>query len=146
MTGREIVELTTEDKWQEAYPVMAQLRTDLDEGTYLELVGRMVDDGYRLFSLRDGGDTAGLAGVAILTNLYYGRHVWVYDLVTDADHRSRGIGSELLSFVERWATDRGCRIVALSSGLQREDAHRFYEEHADMDRVSYVFTKALDDD
>jgi len=32
--------------------------------------------------------------------------------------------------------------IALSSGIQREDSHRFYEA-VDYERVSYVFKKEL---
>ncbi|TFB12835.1 GNAT family N-acetyltransferase, partial [Filobacillus milosensis] len=32
---------------------------------------------------------------------------------------------------------------ALSSGLQRTDAHRFYEDRMDYDKVSYVFKSSL---
>jgi len=77
-------------------------------------------------------------------NMYYGRYVWVYELVTDADHRSEGHGLELLSFVEDWAAENDCQLVALSSGLQREDAHRFYEEQAEMERASYVYKQPLE--
>ncbi|MFB6346002.1 MAG: GNAT family N-acetyltransferase [bacterium] len=83
-----------------------------------------------------------LAGVGIEVNMYYGRHLWVYELITDADYRSEGYGLELVSFLEEWADQKDCERVALSSGLQRKDAQRFYEEKVGMDRASYVYTKS----
>lgn len=144
MGEREIRELATEAEWLDAFPVMNQLRTHLDDETYLEYVREMADDGYRLFAASVDGDVVSVAGVVVRLNMYDGRHVWVNDLVTDADRRSEGHGLALLSFVEDWARERGCENVVLSSGLQRTDAHRFYEERAGMERASYVYKQRLE--
>lgn len=139
----EIRELETRSEWREAYPIVKQLHTDLDEATYLDRLPEMTTDGYRLFAGVVGGEIVALAGVGIEINMYYGRHLWVYELITDVEHRSRGYGLELLSFVEEWAERKGCGLVALSSGIQREDAHRFYEDRAGMERASYVYKRPL---
>ncbi|MFC7058233.1 GNAT family N-acetyltransferase [Halovenus salina] len=60
--------------------------------------------------------------------------------MTDADHRSKGFGKQLFQYLVDWAEDKGCEKVALSSGVQRDQAHRFYEDHVEMDRASYVYT------
>ena len=78
-----------------------------------------------------------------MITLYYGRFVWVCDLVTDKNKRSNGYGERLLSYVHKWAKENSYENVALSSGLQRADAHRFYEEKMGYDKVSYVFKKTL---
>ena len=49
-----------------------------------------------LLAVRDDGAIKALAGIAHLTNLYYGRHIWVYDLITTAAERSKGYGAALL--------------------------------------------------
>lgn len=143
MAEAKIAELQTEAEWMDAFPVMVQLRTHLDEDSYLDYLRAMTDDGYRLFAVSVDDEVVSLAGVGILVNMYYGRHAWVYELVTDADHRSEGHGLELLSFVADWAEKRDCERVALSSGLQRHDAHRFYEERVDMERTSFVYELPL---
>lgn len=76
-----------------------QLRTQLDEGSYLDYLREMTD-GYRLFAVLVNDEIISLAGVGLQVNMYYGRHVWAYELVTDADHRSERHGLELLSFIE----------------------------------------------
>ena len=144
MTDAKIVELESSAEWREAFPVMQQLRTHLDEETFVESVAEMQVDGYRLFALRVAGEIVALAGVRLATNMYYGRHLWVDELVTDESRRSQGYGARLLSFLEDWAADRDCELLALSSGLQRTDAHRFYEETAEMDRRSYIYSQSLD--
>ncbi|RRJ28431.1 GNAT family N-acetyltransferase [Halocatena pleomorpha] len=143
MAETDIQELVTEAEWRSAFPVMSQLRTHLDEETYLDYVRQMTADGYRLFARLVDGEIAALAGVQIQINMYYGRHVWVCELVTDAERRSSGHGLALLTFIAEWADEQGCELVALSSGVQRTDAHRFYEERADMERASYVYKQPL---
>lgn len=139
-----IDELTTEAQWREAFPVMRELRTHLDLDAYLAVLREMAPQGYRLLAVRgDDGAITGLAGIALLTNLYYGRHIWVYDLVTTASDRSQGYGSALLAYVEALARQAGCDMVALASGLQRADAHRFYERRMGYQRRAYTFQKPL---
>lgn len=139
MGDTDVRELETPAERSAAYPVMSQLRPHLSEREFLDALSRQAPDGYRLFSRYLDGAVVSVAGVRILDNLARGRHVWVDDLVTDADHRSAGHGLALLRFVEEWAASEGCDVVALSSGVQRTDAHRFYEERGEMDRVSYVY-------
>lgn len=140
----ELVELTTEAQWREAFPVMHELRMHLDEDTFVAMLCEMVPQGYRLLAVRDdGGAIKALAGIAHLTNLYYGQHVWVYDLITTAAARSRGYGAALLGHVERMARELDCETVALASGLHRLGAHRFYEQRMGYSRTAYTFQKAL---
>lgn len=144
MIEREFRELATEAEWREAYPVMVQLRTHVDEEAFVEYVREMAADGYRLLAAFVDDELVSVAGVTILLNMYDGRHAYVYDLVTDAGRRSEGHGLALLSHVADWATERDCDNLVLTSGLDRTDAHRFYEERAEMDRASYVYRQPLE--
>ncbi len=137
-----IKELQSQKEILEAFPVMNQLRTHLDEKTYLDLVIEAKEkDMYQLFALYDLGEIVAVTGFKPMITLYYGRCVWVCDLVTDNNKRSNGYGDILLSYVYEWAKENGYQSVALSSGLQRTEAHRFYEEKMGYDKVSYVFKK-----
>ncbi len=138
-------ELTTDDEFREAWLVMAQLRTQLSEEKYLALLAPMRAEGYRLLALRADGQIKALAGIILQTNLYDGRHIFVYDLVTDADARSKGYGQRLLERVEDLAQMEGCECVTLSSGVQRHDAHRFYEDRMGYTRPGHVFKKRFAD-
>ncbi|HEU5348268.1 MAG TPA: GNAT family N-acetyltransferase [Ktedonobacterales bacterium] len=139
-----IDELTTEAEWREAFPVMRELRPHLDEATFLTLMRKIQHEGYRLLAARDGqGTIRALAGIAEMTNLYFGHHICVHELITTASERSRGHGKALMDHVEALARDLGCDTVALISGLQRADAHRFYEQKIGMMRTAYNFQKAM---
>lgn len=139
-----IKEMKSAEEIREAFLVMSELRTNLDEESYLEYVDEArKKDMYHLYALYEEGEIVAVIGFTPMITLYYGRSVWVYDLVTRKEDRSKGYGKSLLSFVEKWAKDNGYSSIALSSGLQRHDAHRFYEEKMAYDKVSYVFKKEL---
>jgi GNAT superfamily N-acetyltransferase len=131
------------DELKKAFPIVRQLRTHLTVDDYIELTQSMMADGYRIFCLFDDGEIVSYAGIAILTNLYYGKHIWVYELVTDETKRGKGYGKRLLSYLEKYGKDNALNCIALSSGLQREDAHRFYEDSMGYEKASYVFKKNL---
>lgn len=139
--GIEIIkELQSRREIIEAFPIMQQLRTHLNENSYLELVIDAIEnDSYKMFALYDRDEMVAVVGFKPMITLYYGRFVWVCDLVTNSKKRSNGYGEKLLTFVHTWAKDNGYTSVALSSGLQRTDAHRFYEDKMGYDKVSFVF-------
>lgn len=137
-----IRQLITKQDWLEAFPVMKQLRPHLDENKYLELVEEATEkEGYQLAALFEDNQVQAVIGYQPQVNLYNGRHVFVCDLVTDAENRSKGHGAALLAYVEVWGKENGYELISLSSGFQRVDAHRFYQEKMDYDKVSYVFLK-----
>jgi GNAT superfamily N-acetyltransferase len=138
----QIKELVDEADLRAAWPVMSQLRINHDEDSFVRTVIEMQPRGYRLLAGIDDGAIVALAGIEIMLNLYDDRHVWVYDLVTDENARSRGHGLELLAYIEKLAAEEGCERVALASGLQRLDAHRFYDR-AGYKRMSYTFRKEV---
>ncbi|OCA90083.1 MULTISPECIES: GNAT family N-acetyltransferase [unclassified Bacillus (in: firmicutes)] len=139
-----IKEIKSVNEIVEAFPVMKQLRTHLDENSYLELVlDAQESDRYKMFALVDAGEIVAVIGFKTMITLYYGRFVWVCDLVTDINKRSKGYGEQLLTYVHQWAKENNYETISLSSGLQRKDTHRFYEERMNYDKVSYVFKKSL---
>lgn len=139
-----IQELTTDEDLRRAFPVMNELRTHLLEvSEYEQTLAEMRAGGYRMFASTEDGDIHALAGIAIRTNFYYGKFLYVYDLITSEAERSKGHGKRLLDHLEDLARGEGCQTIALSSGVQRVEAHRFYEEKMGFDRVSYVFKKEL---
>jgi GNAT superfamily N-acetyltransferase len=131
------------DELEQVYPIINQLRTHLSLEEYVLQVKAMISNGYQIICLFEGDNIVSYAGFANLINLYYGNHVWIYDLVTDKEKRGKGYGKLLLSHIEKWAEDNSLSCVALSSGLQRKNSHKFYEKGMNYDRTSYVFKKNL---
>jgi GNAT superfamily N-acetyltransferase len=106
------------------YPVMAQLRPQFARDAFVAQVRRqMQQDRFRLVYLEEDGAVAGFREGEML---HRGRYVYVDDLVTDADSRSRGHGGQLFDWLVAYARAAGCQQLHLDSGVQRAGAHRFY--------------------
>ncbi len=109
------------------FPVMKQLRPRLVEAEFVEQVRRQHESGgYRLAFVEEGRRVRSVAGFRILQNFYYGKFMYVDDLVTDEAAQGRGYGSLLFDWLARLARREGCLNLALDSGVQRFNAHRFY--------------------
>jgi len=125
------------------YPIMLQLRPHLKEP---EFVGRVRSQQKGGFHLAYASDPAGtlhtVAGFRILENLMQGVFLYVDDLVTDADDRSKGWGQLLFDWLVEYARTHGCNTLELDSGVHRHGAHRFYLRNR-MDIVSYHFRVTL---
>lgn len=109
------------------FPVMAQLRPHLDQSQFMERVGRMSKVyGYRILCLEVENDIRAVAGFRVTESLFYGRFLYVDDLITSEQFRSHGYGGLLFDWLVEHAKQNGCDALALDSGVQRFGAHRFY--------------------
>lgn len=68
----------------------------------------------------------GITVFRIIEKTYTGRELYCDDLVTDESLRSSGVGRALIGYMEAVAAERGCDALALDSGTQRHQAHKFY--------------------
>lgn len=126
-----------------SHRVMAQLRPHLSEDAYVAQVHHQeAHDHYRVVALYDNGELRAAGGFRIATCLAMGRHIYVDDLVTDAEARSSGHGKALLDWIEAHGKSLGCKQLVLDSGVQRHAAHRFYLRER-MDIICYNFRKVI---
>ncbi len=125
-----------------AYEVVYQLRTTLTYDEFEDLIYEMRSKEYKMFGIMDGEKLITYAGVAIQTNLYHKRHLYIFDLVTDEKHRDKKYGTMMLEYLNDFAKMGMCENIVLSSGFQREDAHKFYEKNG-FSKKSFVFLKSV---
>lgn len=135
---------TTPEEIDRCHAVMVALRPHLQSRTdFVALVRRMqAEHDYGLAYLAEGERVVACAGYRVLTNLAHGTFLYVDDLVTAPDVRSRGHGARLMAWLEAEARRRGCRRLHLDSGVQRFGAHRFYFAQG-MHIASYHFAREL---
>jgi GNAT superfamily N-acetyltransferase len=124
------------------FPVMHQLRPHLTPDAFLARVRSQERAGYRLAYLDADGRPVAVAGFRILETLVSGRFLNVDDLVTLDSERSKGHGARLLEWLLDRARTEGCQGLELDSGVQRKDAHRFYER-AGLKICAYHFEHSL---
>lgn len=125
------------------WTVMRQLRPHLDAAGYLTLVQRLRTEGdFRLARMTVHSEVVAVAGLRFGEWLPGGRYLEIEDFVTSEDSRSQGHGSALFDWIEALARDAGCRHLRLTSGVQREAAHRFYRRKG-MSLDAYYFSLDL---
>lgn len=109
---------------------------------YATRMQQVFNNGARMLLLVDEEKVVALAVWRLIENTYEGLRLYVDDLVTDEQVRSRGFGQRLLQQLEVKARAFGCNVLALDSGVQRAAAHKFYFREG-MHIPSYCFRKSL---
>lgn len=137
-----IIECKSDLEILATYEVMSQLRPHIVQDDYLDMVREMEGQGGRLIAAMDGEQVIGCAFFRQEVRLYTGPLFYVDDLVTDENTRSKGVGHALLDWVEKEAKVKGIEIIALDSGAQRSQAHKFYFREG-FTITSFNFKKAV---
>jgi GNAT superfamily N-acetyltransferase len=127
---------------EDMLPVLRQLRPHLDADSLAAIYAEGHPQGLRFLVAYDAGRCVGVAGWRIVALTFAVRKLYVDDLVTAEDGRSRGVGHALLAELETRGRAAGCTVLDLDSGVQRYDAHRFYLRER-MHISSHHFSKPL---
>ena len=71
-----------------------------------------------------------------------GSYIRVAALAVKKEHQNRGIGNRLLEEAEKFAKKSDARTIMLNSGIQRTNAHDFYERRGYI-KKGYSFKKSI---
>jgi len=108
------------------WDVMLALRPHLQKENFVPMINEMIQEGYQLAFIEEGGKAAAAIGFRYLQFLYNGKHYYIDDLSTLPEYRGKGYAGKLLDYVIAKAKAKGFHCVTLDSGYQRFDAHRLY--------------------
>jgi GNAT superfamily N-acetyltransferase len=90
-------------------------------------LSRVLDDPkHRVLVAEARGRILGWAHAYLCCVIQSDPYVELGGLVVDESYRGGGVGGKLVSRVEEWAHENGCRTVSVRSNVIRQDAHRFY--------------------
>jgi len=124
-----------------AETVHRQLRPQLMDD-YIGELERVFASGGRMVVAVEDQAVLGIAVWRVFEKTFTRREFYIDDLVTDARYRSNGVGRLLLSWCETRARQQGCTQLALDSGTQRQQAHKFYFREG-LPITSFHFAKQL---
>ncbi len=81
----------------------------------------------KFLAIYDDNLLKGIISYRIMFNLYLEEHLVIDDLIIEENLRGKGIGTKLINFVIQLAEKKNIKTIKLDSGLQRNQAHNFYE-------------------
>ena len=139
---------------------MIRLANETDAGAVASLIGQL---GYELtagearkrltaspqeaiYVAEKSGRVIGLIQVAVTEGLEHEARGEIRALVIDEDHRSGGIGRQLIDAAEAWAKEKGLAKMRVRSNVKRGRARKFYERNGYVvTKTQNVFDKVLSD-
>jgi len=124
-----------------AEAVHRQLRPQLGP----DYAGRMKEifaSGAEMAVAVTAGRVLGVCVFRVVEKTFSGRELYCDDLVTDEASRSRGAGKAMIAYLERVGRERRCDWLALDSGTQRQQAHKFYFREG-LVVAAFHFTKPM---
>ncbi|MEO5676993.1 MAG: GNAT family N-acetyltransferase [Usitatibacter sp.] len=121
--------------------VHRQLRPGLP-ADYAERMKEVFASGAEMAVAVVDGRVAGITVFRVMEKTFTGRELYCDDLVTDEKQRSKGVGRALIAYMEELGRRRGCHMLALDSGTQRQQAHKFYFREQ-MPITAFHFSKKL---
>jgi GNAT superfamily N-acetyltransferase len=126
--GMTIVDLDPDDPRLESdvLPVLRELRPHLTAETLAVVYREGYRQGLRFTAAYEKDRCVGVSGWRLVANTSTIKKLYIDDLVTTENRRSRGVGRLLLAELTKRARAAGCQMVDLDSGIQRAGAHRFY--------------------
>ena len=122
-----VIKINSEDEISACFIVLAQLRPHIKSEEFVARVLEQFQRGYQLVAVIENNTIMVVAGYHISENLAWGKFLYIEDLITNQKNRSQGYGKQLLDWLHNEARQQGCNQLHLDSGIQRKDAHRFYE-------------------
>lgn len=133
----------TDDEIVACFGILHSLRPHLVEAEFLEMIKRMQAEGYQLLYLKnEQGEVVAVAGFRISHNLFMGKNLYVDDLITKTNERSKGYGETLMCWLRKLGEEQECTTMHLDSGTHRGEAHKFYFRQG-LTIASYHFSEAL---
>jgi len=89
-------------------------------------VEEMQGTGYQCIAAYEDNKLVATVGFWIGVRFYCGKYMYVNNFVVDACQRAKGVGSEVMRWLESEAKLLKCNAVVLDSYVTNNAAHKFY--------------------
>ncbi|MDD4976786.1 MAG: GNAT family N-acetyltransferase [Bacteriovorax sp.] len=128
---------------ERCFPILKELRPSLTLSEYIFIYDQAHrTDGYEIVAIEENGKILSVMGYRILYDFVRGKHIYIDDLVSTEEARSKGLGAELLFYAESVAKELNCNGLRLCTGLDNNRGMKFYERNGWIQRA-IAYTKKL---
>lgn len=114
----------------------------MNEATQREIFLENISSPNNVYLLASVGNiTVGFISCHVQNLLHHGGKVGeIQEMFVSENARSLGVGKKLIDWLKEIAAGNDIRQLEVTSGLKREDAHRFYErEHFNWTHKKFVY-------
>jgi GNAT superfamily N-acetyltransferase len=122
----EIRELKSKEEMLTAYDILLEVYPNLKMEEYSNELDIMLPHKYGQVAVMDGETIAGLTGYWIGSKLWCGKYMELDNVVVAEKYRRKGVGKMLFEYMEKWAKEEKCTMLALDSYTTNFKAHRFF--------------------
>lgn len=100
---------------------------------------------YRFLVAKLDGKIVGYTSCIMAYNLFDANHSFMtlWWVCTHPDYRRRGVATKLFQKIDEIAKEKNCELIYFISGIDRKDAHAFYEKMGYNQNESKAFIKYL---
>lgn len=121
-----IKEIKSKEEMLQQFLLLKQLNPTLKKADYAKMLPIMIKGGYRMIGAFEENDCIGLSGFWVNIKIWCGKYIEPDNIIVDKNHRSKGVGKMLIS----WIIDEGrrldCRVSTLDSYVSNKKSHQFY--------------------
>lgn len=128
---------------ERCFSIIKELRPSLTLSEYILIYEEAHrTNGYEIVAIEENGEILSVMGYRILYDFVRGKHIYIDDLVSTKEARSKGLGAELLFHAENVAKELCCKSLRLCTGLDNNRGMKFYERNGWIQRA-IAYTKKL---
>lgn len=121
-----------------------QLNPDMDTELLKSRQVSMFDfENHTCFGCYFNDELVGVLSGWITVRLYSGKQLEIDNVIIDKSMQSKGLGKQILQWIEQWAKVRDCLSVELNTYVHNSRSHKFYFNQG-YKILGYHFVKKLE--
>jgi ribosomal protein S18 acetylase RimI-like enzyme len=109
------------------FNIVKQLRVELSYNEFEDLVYDMRDD-YIMIGILEKDTLVCYAGVSIMTNLYYKRHLFIHEFIVDKNYKNSNYAKEMILYLKDYAKMAMCKNIVLFSSFNNSSNFNDYKD------------------
>lgn len=130
------------DDLKEAYEILQEIREDQSFDDFCTMFYFMNEENYKMIGWYDDNELITITNIKLDFSTYYGKYIYIYDLVTKTNKRSQGYGKKMIKYLSSLALSFDCDNLVLNSLIDKVEAHRFYKRE-NFNQDFYALVKPL---
>ena len=121
-------------------PFLQLLHNDISEEILKARLNEMIKENYKCIGIYDEKSMIGICGIWTLVKYYVGKHIELDNVIIVSQYQNKGIGSQLMGFIDNYSKEIGCVGNELNCYIHNEEGNRFWEKEG-YQKIGYHYQK-----